>query len=112
VFRSVAVTIWLDKLAPNADHTPITGENGVQPSSQLVLISGWWLVFGFIAVVEVIGSIWLAGSKTSLLQDSMLLQLSPKEQTFSLGRWQMAFWFTLASRPSFSYPRCCGAMTL
>jgi hypothetical protein len=93
--RPVAVALWLEKPAPNADQTPITGGNGVQPSFQLVLISGWWLVFGFISVVAVIGSIWLAGSKTSLLKDSLLPQLSPKEQSFSLGRWQMAFWFTL-----------------
>jgi hypothetical protein len=93
--RPVAVALWLKKPAPDADQTPIAGENGVQPNFQLVLISGWWLVFGFIALFAVIGSIWLAGSKTSLLKDSLLPQLTPTKQTFSLGRWQMAFWFTL-----------------
>ncbi len=91
----VAVELWLDKPAPTVVPAPITGEKGVQPSFQLVLISVWWLVFGFIAVVAVIVAIWAAGSRTNLLKDSLLPQLAPKKQTFSLGRWQMAFWFTL-----------------
>jgi hypothetical protein len=39
--------------------------------------------------------VFSGAAKTNILKDALLPQLAPKNQTFSLGRTQMAFWFTL-----------------
>ena len=38
---------------------------------------------------------WLAAQRSTLLKDNLLPQIPASLQTYSLGRWQMAFWFTL-----------------
>ena len=97
--RSVAVGVYLkkpDKLAPgDPQPSPIAGADHVQPSFDLILISGWSLFIGVVAVLVVIAAVWAGASNTNILKDALLPQLAPDEQTFSLGRSQMAFWFSL-----------------
>lgn len=46
-------------------------------------------------VIVVLGAVWLRARRTTLLKDNLLPQIAPAKQPYSLGRWQMAFWFTL-----------------
>lgn len=46
-------------------------------------------------VIAVIGVLWIGARRSNWFRDNLLPQLAPWEQTYSLGRWQMAFWFTL-----------------
>jgi hypothetical protein len=88
--RPVAVGLWLDV---STSGPLIVGADGTQPSFQLVLIPGIWLFAAIVAVLLVIAAVWAAASRTNVLKDSLLPQLAPREQPFSLGRSQMAFWF-------------------
>ena len=51
-----------------------------------------------IGVVLIGGLIWLLWWRSRIdptLRDNLLPQIEPRFQTYSLGRWQMAFWFSL-----------------
>jgi hypothetical protein len=51
-----------------------------------------------VAVVLIGGVIWLLwwrARRDPTLRDNLLPQIEPRFQTYSLGRWQMAFWFSL-----------------
>lgn len=47
------------------------------------------------AALAVISLVWLHARTRATLRDSLLPQIPAALQTYSLGRWQMAFWFTL-----------------
>jgi hypothetical protein len=53
------------------------------------------LVIAIVVVVLAIVGIWLYGRRTTLLKDNLLPQIAPQRQPYSLGRWQMAFWFVI-----------------
>jgi len=59
------------------------------------LIDGWALTVAVLAVALVIGAVWGHARTSTTLRDDLLPQLPPSEQSYSLGRWQMAFWFVL-----------------
>jgi hypothetical protein len=61
----------------------------------LALASGGRLFFSATAIVLVILLVWAGMKQTTLLKDNWLPQIAPAQQTYSLGRCQMAFWFTL-----------------
>lgn len=89
--RSVAVGVWLEKPKPDSKTPPpIANADGRQPTFDLVLFSGWSLVAGAVAVLLVIAGVWAGARNTNILKDALLPQLAPEEQTFSLGRSQMA----------------------
>jgi hypothetical protein len=46
-------------------------------------------------VVLVIALTWWHARHNATFRDDLLPQLPPEKQTYSLGRWQMAFWFVL-----------------
>ena len=53
-------------------------------------------VIGALALVVIaIGAVWLGARNSTLIRDNLLPQIEPSKQPYSLGRWQMAFWFTL-----------------
>lgn len=56
-----------------------------------------WVWFGLaVALVAGVGVlVWGHARRSTTLRDSFLPQLPPRRQTYSLGRWQMAFWFVL-----------------
>jgi hypothetical protein len=53
------------------------------------------LLFALAAVVAVISLVWGHARTRTTLRDNFLPQIKPPDQTYSLARWQMAFWFTL-----------------
>jgi hypothetical protein len=58
-------------------------------------ITGWQLVGAPVAVAIASGALWLGARNSTLLRDNLLPQIAPRQQPYSLGRWQMAFWFLL-----------------
>jgi hypothetical protein len=53
------------------------------------------LAVAIVPVVIAVGAVWLGGRRSALVKDNLLPQIAPAQQPYSLGRWQMAFWFTL-----------------
>lgn len=53
------------------------------------------LVFAFIAIAIAFALVWGHARTSTTLRDNLLPQLPASSQPYSLGRWQMAFWFTL-----------------
>lgn len=93
--RKVAVGLSLDGAEGSAATPTIRGDGGAEPSFRLVLVPWGGLLIGGAAVLLVLALVWRFGAKSTLLKDNLLPQLPPKRQPYSLGRWQMAFWFTL-----------------
>jgi hypothetical protein len=60
-----------------------------------VLISWGRFALAAALVVGAVVLIWGHARSSTTLRDNLLPQLSPRQQTYSLGRWQMAFWFVL-----------------
>ena len=91
--RTVEVGLVLGTPAPGAalivqaDHT--------QPTFKLVLLSPRWMVAALAAVLVVILVVLFCAKRTNILRDAMLPQLAPRDQPFSLGRTQMAFWLAV-----------------
>jgi len=92
--RKVVVTLQAQPDNTSGPPTVISGDQ-VKSSFDFVLMSGVSLLAGIIALLAVVGSILFTARTTTLLKDSLLPQLPPRQQTFSLGRCQMAFWFAL-----------------
>jgi hypothetical protein len=105
--------VWRDLLgSPAALHRPVSvslgetsGAAGVfQPTIQgdeehstfqLQVISGVRLIPAAITVLLVAALVWGRARNSTTLRDNLLPQVEPNRQPYSLGRWQMAFWFTL-----------------
>ena len=86
------VGVSLDN-SPSGDPKPALA--GTQPKFNLVLITGASIIAASVAFVLVVALVWAGGRNSNILKDCLLPQLAPKELPYSLGRWQMAFWFTL-----------------
>jgi hypothetical protein len=72
----------------------ITGD-GNNDRIELGLPSPWRVAFAILFVVVLVAALWILARRTTLLKDNLLPQIAPAQQPYSLGRWQMAFWFTL-----------------
>ena len=90
--RKVVVGVSLTKAKPGESAS--AAATAAEPFN-LVLLSGWALAAGVVAVALVVAAVWAGATRTNILKDALLPQLAPAEQPFSLGRWQMAWWFTL-----------------
>jgi hypothetical protein len=106
---------WKDMLGSvNGMHVPVVvslgalsgdGKSSVQPtivgvpltnaSFGFEVIGLWNLVGALLAVLVVISLVWGHARTRTTLRDNLLPQIPASLQTYSLGRWQMAFWFTL-----------------
>jgi hypothetical protein len=53
------------------------------------------LTIAIVVVIIATGGLWLYGRRSTLLKDNLLPQIAPERQPYSLGRWQMAFWFVI-----------------
>ena len=61
----------------------------------LVVLPPWRLAIAIVFMVGLIWLVWWRARRDATLRDNLLPQIESKCQTYSLGRWQMAFWFTL-----------------
>jgi hypothetical protein len=92
--RPEIVTLQLGSAKADTPARIIAGDPPAT-TFQFVLLSPWWVVVGTLAVLIVIIAVVGGARRTNLLRDSLLPQLPPHQQTYSLGRCQMAFWFAL-----------------
>jgi hypothetical protein len=76
-------------------HPTILGMAGGAVPFHLRIVSGLNLIVALIATVLVIALVWYGARSTALLRDNLLPQVELSKQPYSLGRWQMAFWFVL-----------------
>ncbi len=76
-------TIRAQSTNPNADTLRLEEIPPIRLGIGMILIGGFiWLL-------------WIRARRDATMRDSFLPQIEPAAQTYSLGRWQMAFWFTL-----------------
>jgi hypothetical protein len=73
----------------------IMGSPVTAASFEFEVIGLWRLVAVLLSVIAVVGLVWGHARTRTTLRDSYLPQIKPSLQTYSLARWQMAFWFTL-----------------
>jgi hypothetical protein len=94
--RGVAVALWPSK-PQNGGPAPamITAADNVQPTFDLYLMNWTSLSCGVVFVLIALVVVLAKARRSGVLKDSLLPQLAPKEQPYSLGRVQMAFWFVL-----------------
>ena len=90
----IPVTVALGAKSSQTSIPTITGD-GIHDKFNLVIASTWRLVVAVLFILFVIGIVWLGWTRTSLFKDNLLPQIAPSQQPYSLGRYQMAFWFTL-----------------
>jgi len=69
--------------------------NGRPLGFDFKLMSWTWLGVASALVAAVVGLVWGHARTSTTLRDNLLPQLPPARQTYSLARWQMAFWFVL-----------------
>ncbi|MBS0526290.1 MAG: hypothetical protein JSS04_21855 [Proteobacteria bacterium] len=93
--RAVTVGLWKGLPAKDAKPDAIPWKDGEVQTFKLQLVTHASIFWGFVAVVGVLFLVGSGATRTNILKDALLPQLPPKRQPFSLGRTQMAFWFTL-----------------
>jgi hypothetical protein len=93
---SVPVSVALGRaLAPGATpQVTVTGSDTLT-SFKFQVISGVQLSVAVFAIILVVALVWGHARNATTLRDNLLPQVQPSRQPYSLGRWQMAFWFTL-----------------
>ncbi len=100
---TVPVTVSLEQLPdPCGPETPsckpvelrVTGELG-HATFEFQIFTLARLVAALLAIAIVVFLVWGHARSRTTLRDGLLPQLAPSQQTYSLARWQMAFWFTL-----------------
>ena len=75
--------------------TPSIFGDGASDRLELRVVSGGRLAGALLLVAAMVAAVWFRARGTTLLKDNLLPQIAPEQQPYSLGRWQMAFWFTL-----------------
>jgi hypothetical protein len=93
----VPVVISLGEQATDgkAARSTIVGSPLTAASFEFEVIGFGRLVAALLTVIAVVSLVWGHARTRTTLRDSYLPQIKPSQQTYSLARWQMAFWFTL-----------------
>jgi hypothetical protein len=93
----VPVMVSLGEQAADGKSTrpTIVGSPVTASSFELEVIGPVRLACALAAVIAVISLVWGHARTRTTLRDNYLPQIAPAQQTYSLARWQMAFWFTL-----------------
>jgi hypothetical protein len=73
----------------------IVGKDGAEPSFDFRMISAWRLTIAILVIGAILALVWGNARRTAILKDNLVPQIEPARQPYSLGRWQMAFWFSL-----------------
>jgi hypothetical protein len=93
--RRVSVALGEKKPPAAVAQQTILGDDDAEPTVSLQVFSGIGLAFATVAVALVIFAVWGGARTTSIIKDAALTQIPPNKRPYSLGRWQMAYWFTL-----------------
>jgi hypothetical protein len=92
---TVPVTVALGTKEAQGSLVPNIIGDGTTDKFDLALAPKWRLLLAGAAITIVATAVWVGARRTTLLKDNLLTQIAPSQQPYSLGRWQMAFWFTL-----------------
>jgi hypothetical protein len=95
--RHVSVAISLGELAePGKSTAPkIVGADPGKSTFQLQVFTATRLSLATLSILSILILVWGHARTRTTLRDNLLPQLEVSCQPYSLGRWQMAFWFTL-----------------
>jgi hypothetical protein len=93
--RHVPVMVSLGQKAEQGAQAQVRGSAPAASLFQFEVFSPGRLGAATLAVLGVLALVWGHARTRTTLRDSYLPQIPPRLQTYSLGRWQMAFWFTL-----------------
>jgi hypothetical protein len=93
--RHVPVMVSLGQKAEQGAPTQVLGAAPGASRFQFEVFSLGRLTAATLAVIAVFVLVWGHARTRTTLRDSYLPQLPPRLQTYSMARWQMAFWFTL-----------------
>ena len=93
--RHVPVMVSLGQKTEQGAQIQVLGSAPAASLFQFEVFSSGRLIAGTLAVLGVLALVWGHARTRTTLRDSYLPQIPPRLQTYSLGRWQMAFWFTL-----------------
>jgi hypothetical protein len=77
-----------------AVQSTISGTDG-SDTLEVKVLPPWRLGIAILLVAGVIWLVFARARKNTTLRDNLLPQIPAARQTYSLGRWQMAFWFVL-----------------
>jgi len=93
----VPVRVSLGEQAGQGKSTEpsIMGATIEASSFQFEVFSAWRLAGAVFAILVVVSLVWGHARTRTTLRDNLLPQIEASLQPYSLGRWQMAFWFTL-----------------
>jgi hypothetical protein len=92
---SITVSLGVRPTDPHASAVPTIFAPDANQELDFSVVELGWLVTGLAVVSAAVALVWIGGRKSAALRDNLLPQIAPTLQTYSLGRWQMAFWFTL-----------------
>jgi hypothetical protein len=98
---SVAVSLEQsgDPCGPSAHDcktAPVTiAGDAAHTTFELVIFTPARLAVALLAIAIAVFLVWGHARSRTTLRDDLLPQLAPSQQTYSLARWQMAFWFNL-----------------
>lgn len=91
----VAVSLGERSNDPSATvQSSISATDGADKLN-LDVLPRWRLAIAIALIGAVMVLLWVKARRNPTLRDNLLPQLEPSRQPYSLGRWQMAFWFTL-----------------
>lgn len=94
---TVPVAIALDeRMVGNSPPKPtIAAAKPNAATIALAVTSTMQLWFAAVAILTMLIVLWGSATRSAILKDNLIPQIDPRRQTYSLARWQMAFWFTL-----------------
>jgi len=72
-----------------------TADTPAASTLQLKVLPPARLAIAVLLIGALVWLLWWRARVDATLRDNLLPQIEPKFQTYSLGRWQMAFWFSL-----------------
>jgi hypothetical protein len=91
--RAISVTMLRTDIK---EASQVGAVDAANPATfQLNVLGTWWLAAAIFIAGFVLFALGYTAARSSVLRDGILPQIPQTERPFSLGRCQMAFWFTL-----------------
>jgi hypothetical protein len=92
---SVTVSLGERAVGDASSRSTILGASPESSSFQFEVLNMGRLLAGVVMAAMALAVVWGQARTSTALRDNLLPQLEASRQPYSLGRWQMAFWFTL-----------------
>jgi len=91
------VNVALGKRGPEGAPatSSVAGPKGQRPAFILEIASPLRFGIAAVSVIAMLVFVWGHAKRTTIMKDNLIPQIDPIRQPYSLGRWQMAVWFSL-----------------